>query len=62
MRIKVAKSRRHKHSIMANGGQWSEVKIIRKGEKRLSIMEQYQMTIEEAMRSWSEAGVPITTC
>lgn len=53
------KSRYSRHTIMANSG-FGPVKVIKTGEKRLSIVEQYTMTVEEAMKCYKN-GLAITT-
>lgn len=58
--MKIVKSRKSTVSVMANGGEWSEVKIIQHGERRLGILEQSKMTLAEAMESWTIQGIPVT--
>lgn len=58
--MRIVKSRKSTVSVMANGGEWSAVKIIQPGEKRLCILEQSQMTIAEAMELWITQGIPVT--
>lgn len=54
----TSKSARAKHSTMNNQG-FGPVKIIQEGEKKLSIAEQYTMTIEQAMKHYKN-GLAIT--
>lgn len=49
---------RVKYQVMNNSG-FGKVKIVQQGEKRLSVVEQYLMTVEEAMRL-CENGLAIT--
>lgn len=49
---------RAKYQVMNNSG-FGKVKIVQQGEKRLSVVEQYLMTVEEAMRL-CENGLAIT--
>lgn len=56
---KVCRSRKYTHSIMSNPG-FGPVIIVQQGEKRLSLVEQYTMTVEEAMKS-CEKGLAVTS-
>ena len=56
---KVSRSRKSKHSIMANGGKFGPVVIVQQGVKKLSLKEQSSMTIEQAMKAY-ELGLDIT--
>lgn len=56
--MKVARSRKYKHQIMANQG-FGEVKIIAVGEKRLSRKQLATMTISEAMKLHNK-GLAVT--
>lgn len=53
------RSRYYKHSIMANSG-FGPVKVVQTGEKRLSVIEQHTMTIEQAMKLY-KSGLAVTT-
>ena len=57
--MRVVRGRKSTHSIMANQGL-GPVKIIQQGEKRLNLIEQYTMTVEQAMKSY-EKGLAVTT-
>lgn len=57
--MKIVRSRKSTHSIMANPG-FGPVKIVQEGEKRLNLIEQYTMTVEQAMKSY-EKGLAVTS-
>lgn len=57
---KVSKSRRSKHQIMANGGQWSPVVVVQEGEKKLDWVGLCTTTVEDAFKLYSK-GLAVTT-
>ena len=54
----TSKKARAKHSVMNNSG-FGPVKVIQEGEKKLDVIGQYMMTIEQAMKHY-ENGLAIT--